>query len=151
MLTVQSVDVQKKTSNYINRLNTIICKNQDHHGTLVLDLFAGCGGLALGFESQGFDTIGYEINADCCNTYNKNLRGKCKQVFLSKDTEYPKASVIIGGPPCQPLSVGGKQKGIDDKRNGFPAFIAAVEKVNPDIFLLENVRGLLYRNKWYLD
>jgi DNA (cytosine-5)-methyltransferase 1 len=105
----------------------------------------------LGFESLGFDTIGYDMNSDCCNTYSKNLRGKCKQVFLSNDTELPKARVIIGGPPCQPFSVGGKQKGMDDERNGFPAFLSAVERIAPDIFLLENVRGLLYRNRWYLD
>lgn len=135
---------------YIDRMNTVLVPANEHKA-LVVDLFAGCGGLALGFEAQGFETIGYEMNTDCCLTYSKNLRGKCIQTFLTSETEYPKAKVVIGGPPCQPFSVGGRQKGHDDARNGFPAFVSAVRKIKPEIFLFENVRGLLYRNKWYFD
>ncbi|HEX4805493.1 MAG TPA: DNA cytosine methyltransferase [Conexibacter sp.] len=117
---------------------------------VVLDLFAGCGGLAAGFEAQGFETVGYEMDADACSTYNANLSGRCEQVFLTPETEFPRAPVIIGGPPCQPFSVGGRQLGLADARDGFPAFIAAVEQVQPQIWLFENVRGLFYRNKSYL-
>ncbi len=46
---------------------------------------------------------------------------------------------------------GGKQQGLKDARDGFPAFIAAVKQVEPEIFLFENVRGIMYRNKWYLE
>ena len=49
---------------------------------VVLDLFAGCGGLALGFEAAGFRTIGYEMLEDACQTYNKNLRGICCQRYI---------------------------------------------------------------------
>ncbi|MFZ4700615.1 MAG: DNA cytosine methyltransferase, partial [Candidatus Methylumidiphilus sp.] len=118
---------------------------------LVLDLFAGCGGLALGFEAQGFETLGFEMDKDCCNTYRRNLYGHCEQVNLTPSYKFPKASVVIGGPPCQPFSVGGEQKGIKDSRDGFPIFISAVEQSKPDIWMFENVRGLMYRNKWYLD
>lgn len=118
---------------------------------LVVDLFAGCGGLALGFEAQGFETRGYEMDATCCATYRRNLSGGCEEVKLALDTELPPATVLIGGPPCQPFSVIGKQNGIDDERNGFPIFISAVKRLNPDIFLFENVRGLLYRSKPYFD
>ena len=118
---------------------------------VVLDLFAGCGGLALGFEAMGFDTIGFEMDADACRTYSQNLCGVCHQAVLTPQTEYPSADVIIGGPPCQPFSVGGSQLGLKDSRDGFPTFISAVEKVNPDICLFENVRGLLYSNRWYFD
>jgi DNA (cytosine-5)-methyltransferase 1 len=118
---------------------------------LVLDLFAGCGGLALGFEAQGFETYGFEMNADCCATYQHNLKGDCIQVKLSSDFKFPAAQVVIGGPPCQPFSVGGHQKGIRDSRDGFPAFISAVEQAKPDIWMFENVKGLMYRNKPYLD
>lgn len=117
----------------------------------VLDLFAGCGGLSLGFESNGFKTIGYEMDKDACETYRKNLRGTCYQEFLTTDFEYPEANIVIGGPPCQPFSVGGKQQGLKDSRDGFPVFIDAVQKVKPDAFLFENVRGMLYKNKWYLE
>ncbi|MEO8890918.1 MAG: DNA cytosine methyltransferase, partial [Coleofasciculaceae cyanobacterium] len=42
-------------------------------------------------------------------------------------------------------------QGLKDARDGFPIFISAVERLHPEIWLFENVRGLLYRNKWYLD
>ena len=117
----------------------------------VLDLFAGAGGLALGFEAQGFETIGFENHKDCCLTYRINLEADCWQETLTKDTNFPDASIVIGGPPCQPFSVGGSQKGLKDSRDGFPAFLAAVEQLQPELVLFENVRGMLYRNKWYLD
>lgn len=118
---------------------------------LVLDLFAGCGGLALGFEAQGFETLGFEMDEDCCKSYRHNLHGDCIQVKLDAQYRFPKAQVVIGGPPCQPFSVGGHQNGIRDSRDGFPAFISAVEQAEPDIWMFENVRGLMYRNKDYLD
>lgn len=118
---------------------------------LVLDLFAGCGGLSLGFEAAGFKTIGYEMNPDAAATYMLNLKGNCVVEKLSLDFQYPDAQIIIGGPPCQPFSVGGNQNGIHDSRNGFPIFIDAVRKIRPKVFMFENVRGLLYSNKWYLQ
>ena len=116
----------------------------------VVDLFAGCGGLSLGFEANGFETIGYEMDENASNTYNKNLIGKCINTKLSIESEYPKADLVIGGPPCQPFSVGGKQLGLKDSRDGFPVFLSAVRKLNPEVLLFENVRGMLYKNKWYL-
>ncbi len=118
---------------------------------MALDLFAGAGGLALGFEAQGIKTIGFEKKCDYCATYRHNLSSECHQIDLSASCNFPQASVIIGGPPCQPFSVGGKQQGLRDARDGFPAFIAAVEQVSPALFLFENVRGMMYRNKLYLE
>lgn len=137
-------------SEYISFINQYL-KPSENGEPLVLDLFAGCGGLALGFESVGFETLGYESDFDASETYRKNLSGNCETVVLTTETNYPKARVLIGGPPCQPFSVGGKQMGLKDSRDGFPIFISAVEKVNPDIWLFENVRGMLYANKNYLD
>jgi DNA (cytosine-5)-methyltransferase 1 len=134
---------------YADRINTILRPSKDE-GPLVIDLFAGAGGLALGFEAAGFTTIGYEMDPDCVATYSQNLEGKCHKVFLTPDTPLPQASVIIGGPPCQPFSVGGKQLGLDDARDGFPAYISAVERIKPDIFVIENVRGLFYRSRPYM-
>jgi len=117
---------------------------------LVLDLFAGCGGLALGFEAQGFETLGFEMDEDAVATYNLNLGGRCERTVLMVGTELPSAPVIIGGPPCQPFSVGGRQLGLKDARDGFPAFVSAVEQIRPSLWLFENVRGLFYRSSPYL-
>ncbi len=118
---------------------------------IVLDLFAGCGGLSLGFEAVGYKTIGFEMDKYAAETYNQNLAGTCIMTRLNEDYDLPEAEIIIGGPPCQPFSVGGNQKGVDDSRNGFPIFINAVKKLKPKIFMFENVRGLLYSNKWYFE
>jgi len=117
---------------------------------LVVDLFAGCGGLSLGFEANGFKTVGYEMDEQASNTYNKNLIGECFNVKLTVETKYPKAEIVIGGPPCQPFSVGGKQLGLKDSRDGFPIFLSAIKQLDPEVLLFENVRGMLYKNKLYL-
>lgn len=118
---------------------------------VVIDLFAGCGGLSLGFEANGFKTIGYELDEQAAQTYNDNLIGHCFHQKLTIDTAFPKADLVIGGPPCQPFSVGGKQLGLKDSRDGFPIFLSAVKQLNPEVLLFENVRGMLYKNKWYFD
>lgn len=126
--------------------------NELDEAPLVMDLFAGCGGLALGFEAAGLKTVGYELLAFACETYKKNLSGTCHEIFLTPETELQDgAAVIIGGPPCQPFSVGGNQLGNKDKRDGFPTFLSAIERYNPKLAIFENVRGMLYRNRQYLD
>lgn len=135
---------------YVKYINSLL-KPKILHKAVVLDLFAGCGGLSLGFEAAGFRTIGFEMNPDAAETYRSNLAGECFTEKLDLDFMYPKADIVIGGPPCQPFSVGGNQNGIHDTRNGFPIFVDAVRKVKPKVFMFENVRGLLYANKWYFE
>lgn len=121
---------------------------------VVLDLFAGCGGLSLGFEAVGFRTIGFEMVDEAVDTYNRNLKGKCYNQFLEVGFDYPEVEdidIIIGGPPCQPFSRFGNQKGMEDARDGFPIFIDAVRRIQPKVFLFENVANILGRHKWYLD
>ncbi len=119
---------------------------------MVLDLFAGCGGLALGFEAAGFTTVGYEQAADAAATYRTNLGSPCHQVTLRPGAGLAEgAEVLIGGPPCQPFSVNGRQDGRDDSRDGFPTFLWAVEAYRPKVAVFENVRGMLYQNRTYLD
>ncbi len=116
----------------------------------VIDLFAGCGGLALGFEAVGFRTIGYEMKRVAVETYNANLDGQCSEAFLTVGMPEGEADIVIGGPPCQPFSQIGYQRGNKDPRDGFPVFTDAVKRINPKIAVIENVRGLLFRNKDYL-
>lgn len=140
----------KKYNNFIEYLNNTI-KIPPIRKYLAIDLFAGCGGLSLGFEAAGIKTIGYEMVADCCETYRKNLQSECHQKIVTKDTEFPKVRVLIGGPPCQPFSRRGKQTGQIDDRNGFPAFIEAVKKIQPDLWMCENVKGLPEQNTSYFQ
>lgn len=117
----------------------------------VLDLFAGCGGLSLGFEAAGYRTVGYECDEAAVATYNKNLTGHCHLDKLYVGYPYPHADIVIGGPPCQPFSVFGNQKGMEDARDGFPIFIDAVKRLQPRVFMFENVRNLAYSHRWYFD
>jgi site-specific DNA-cytosine methylase len=119
---------------------------------LVVDLFAGCGGLSLGFEVAGFRTVGYEMKSFAAASYNANLSGRCIEQTLrvGDPAEISDVDIVIGGPPCQPFSQIGYQRGVRDPRDGFPIFLDAVLRMRPRIAIIENVRGLLFRNKDYL-
>lgn len=137
-------------SDYINKT----LRSDISEKAVVLDLFAGCGGLSLGFEAAGFRTIGYEMVQEAVDTYNHNLAGECHNQFLTVGFDYPEANnidIVIGGPPCQPFSRFGNQLGMEDARDGFPIFIDAVKRLKPKVFLFENVANILGRHKWYLD
>src|SRR5579872_2371744 len=100
--------------NYIEHINSLLQPRKTRE-ELVLDLFSGAGGLALGFEAAGFETLGFEMDKDCIATYSSNLIGRAEQRILSIDTEYPGVDILIGGPPCQPFSVRGRQDGLNDR------------------------------------
>ena len=137
---------------WVNWLNTQLPRPKPRpDAPLVLDLFAGCGGLALGFEAAGFRTVGYEMEGPQVSTYNANLHGRCYQKKLDVGDDFEHADVVIGGPPCQPFSQIGYQRGRHDDRDGFPIFLDVVRRVRPKIAIIENVRGLLFRNKDYLN
>lgn len=141
----------RSTEEWTDWLNEALPRPSIEKGApLVMDLFAGCGGLSLGFEAAGMNTLGYEMKPVAVSTYNANLSGECTEAMLSLGEPAGKADIIIGGPPCQPFSQIGYQRGMRDARDGFPIFLDAVNRVRPRIAIIENVRGLLYRNKDYL-
>lgn len=118
---------------------------------IALDLYSGAGGLSLGLEAAGFKVTGVDHDVDSADTYNSNLRGECRNDPITPRYDFPEADLLVGGPPCQPFSVHGKQEGASDHRNGIPSFIAAVKKIKPKMWVFENVRGMVYRNKSYLE
>lgn len=140
----------KEYENYVRYLNDTI-RIPSEQPYLAIDMFAGCGGLSLGFEAAGIKTIGYEMVEDCCNTYEHNLSSPCHQEVIGTDSSFPSVDIVIGGPPCQPFSRFGKRMGQADERNGFPAFIEAIRKIRPKIWMCENVKGLPEQNKEYFN
>ena len=85
-------------------------------------------------------------------THIRNLDGECHETFLTPGLPEKRRGVeiLVGGPPCQPFSQFGYQRGKKDSRDGFPVFLDAMKRFRPKIAIIENVRGLLYRNKEYL-
>jgi DNA (cytosine-5)-methyltransferase 1 len=113
----------------------------------VLDLFAGAGGLSHGFATAGFDVVAAaEWDRDACDTFAKAHPGAVVHdgdiSTMSFRHLRGEVDVVVGGPPCQPWSTGGKRLGADDPRNGWPAFLRALDDVRPVAFVAENVAGL---------
>lgn len=119
----------------------------------VIDLFAGVGGLSLGFEKKGFDVVlANEYDASIAASYIANHKNTKMIVgdITSLDLEdtFGKLAgtidVVIGGPPCQGFSQKGQRKTIHDERNFlFKYYVSVVELVTPKYFVMENVPNLL--------
>ena len=125
----------------------------------VIDLFAGVGGLSLGFEMEGFDILlANEFDQSIATAYKENQKstnvvvGDITSLDLSKVFgEYVnKIDVVIGGPPCQGFSQKGKRKTINDERNFlFKHYVEVVKFVKPKYFVMENVPNLLTAEKGF--
>ena len=119
----------------------------------VIDLFAGVGGLSLGFEKCGFDVIlANEYDPSIAAAYEMNHKGTKMIVgdITALDLEKTfgsyegKVDVVIGGPPCQGFSQKGQRKTIHDERNFlFKYYVRVVGLVKPRYFVMENVPNLL--------
>lgn len=113
----------------------------------LISLFAGAGGLDLGFEKAGFEIVAAnEYDKTIWETYEKNhksplIKGDIRDIPSS---EFPKCAGIIGGPPCQSWSEAGSLKGIEDPRGQlFYEYIRILKDKEPDFFLAENVKGMM--------
>ena len=114
----------------------------------IVSLFAGCGGLDYGFEQAGFDVVwANEFDKTIHETYRHNHPKtilNTQDIRSLKGEDVPECDGIIGGPPCQAWSEGGKQRGIDDPRGKlFLEYIRIVKEKRPKFFLIENVKGIL--------
>ena len=111
----------------------------------VVGLFSGCGGLDLGFKQAGYDIIwANDILKDACETYKLNIGNHIINEDITKINleTIPSADVIIGGPPCQGFSGIGKRDPNDDRSALVYSFLDVVNRVQPKIFLFENVTGI---------
>ena len=121
-------------------------------GKAVIDLFAGCGGMSLGFELGGYKTLlAVEKDAWASETYAFNH--KDTKVFtgditkiLSPCKEFPQTKEvfgIIGGPPCQGFSLSGDRDPKDPRNSLFMDYMRFVKDFKPRFFVMENVAGIL--------
>ena len=131
---------------------------------LVIDLYAGAGGLSLGLEQAGFDVVGavefdpihalvHRFNFPDTPVLCRDLSTVTADELLSLaahgwalrhgDVPFPGLDALVGGPPCQGFSVGGVRLQDDERNNQLLRFVQLVRDVRPRVFLLENVAGLL--------
>ena len=127
-------------------------KKQKH---LLVDLFAGCGGLSIGMEQAGFTPwFVNEIVPTFCNTYKCNHKLPDSHYYVGDINQLNKdiakfqdilsdISIVCGGPPCQGFSTANRQRIIDDPRNNlYKAYLQFLSVVRPKFFVMENVRGM---------
>jgi DNA (cytosine-5)-methyltransferase 1 len=123
-----------------------------------VSLFSGCGGMDLGFKG-GFTFLGKkypknpfniiwanDINKAACRTYKLNIGNHIVEgdIWESINGMPDTADIVMGGFPCQDISINGKGAGVDGKRSGlYRALVEAVKRIHPKLFVAENVKGLL--------
>lgn len=109
----------------------------------MIDLFAGCGGMTVGFTQEGFTSaLAVEWDRAAASTYAANFgehHTYWGDISEFPDEEIPDADVVIGGPPCQGFSNLGS-KDVDDPRNQlWKQYLRFVQVARPQVFVLENV------------
>ena len=113
----------------------------------IISLFAGAGGLDLGFEKVGYNVIwSNEFDRAIWETYETNHSAPLdrRDIRMIESVEIPECDGIIGGPPCQSWSEAGTLRGINDARGKlFFEFIRVLKDKKPKFFLAENVSGML--------
>ena len=125
----------------------------------VVSMFSGCGGMDLGFAG-GFEACGQhyaqqpfkvvwanDLNPFACATYQHNLHHPIHvgSVWDHLDSLPNQCDVVIGGFPCQDISINGKRAGVAGARSGlYRAMVETVRRTRPKMFVAENVRGLLF-------
>ncbi len=121
----------------------------------ILDLFAGIGGIKIGFENNGFECVfSNDFNKDCKITYDLNFSGRQKSLVLGDISKIsssliPDFDILTAGFPCQPFSIAGYRKGFSDDGRGnlFFEIIRILKDKKPKAFLLENVKNLKSHDK----
>ena len=118
-----------------------------------VELFTGCGGLGMGLSRAGFEPLRMsEWDKHAVENVTHNRRRRIKFVrnwpIHQEDVrsvdwrQYDDLSLVAGGPPCQPFSIGGRHRGHEDERDMWPEAVRVVRETLPTGFIFENVRGL---------
>ena len=116
-----------------------------------VSLFAGAGGMDLGFRKAGFEIVwANEIAPDACATYRANLGNHLAQGSIADiaSSSIPDCDIVIGGPPCQGFSVAGKMDPADPRSELVWQFVRVVRDKSPRVFVMENVKALAVLEKW---
>lgn len=120
-----------------------------------IDLFAGIGGMRIGFSRAGAECVlTCEINEAALTTYRANFNPTSnhsyhRDILTLEPEKIPDHDIMVAGFPCQPYSIAGLRKGLKDERGGnvFIAIIKILKIKKPKAFLLENVKGMLNHDK----
>src|SRR4051812_38056169 len=110
-----------------------------------ISLFSGCGGMDLGAESAGIETIfANDIDPLICESLKANFpHAEVVSGDIANISEFPDADIVFGGYPCQSFSIGGNRDPEKDKRTLlYLQFARVLEQVQPKYFVAENVSGL---------
>lgn len=128
-----------------------------------VSLYSGAGGLDLGFIAAGFEPVfANDINADATETYRSAMAlisqregFDCEHEVVTGDIRQVEAlpakgsaDLVIGGPPCQGFSVAGKMDPNDPRSRHVFDFLGMVERVQPQAFVMENVKALAQNKRW---
>ena len=126
----------------------------------VIDLFSGAGGLSYGFEMAGFNVmLGIDNEESVLDTFKENHKNSeilnCDITKVTyKNDILPligerKIDVVVGGPPCQGMSLSGPRKFEDPRNSLYLSYIRLVKEIQPKAFVIENVIGIvsLYKGK----
>jgi DNA (cytosine-5)-methyltransferase 1 len=117
----------------------------------VVSLFAGVGGLDLGFVQAGFEILwANELDTDAAQSHRLNFEQEVdsRDIRIVPSNEIPESDAIIGGFPCQGFSVANMKRSPTDGRNVlYLEFVRAIKDKQPRIFVAENVKGILTLGK----
>src|ERR1700682_1668822 len=122
-----------------------------------IDLFCGCGGMGLGLKKAGFNVLyANDLNGDALKTYHHNFpsviieKGDIAKIDprdVKRQLRGKKIHLIAAGIPCQGFSTSGKRNPNDPRNKLFKQLLKFVKVIRPEIFVMENVSGLLSMQK----
>eukprot|EP01093_Parvamoeba_rugata_P002092 TRINITY_DN12625_c0_g1_i2.p1 TRINITY_DN12625_c0_g1~~TRINITY_DN12625_c0_g1_i2.p1 ORF type:complete len:278 (-),score=23.82 TRINITY_DN12625_c0_g1_i2:79-912(-) len=118
----------------------------------VASVFSGAGGLDLGFHQENYKLIfANDIDEDACTTFRDNIGNIVQGTFEAIKatlTNLRGVDVFVGGPPCQGFSVAGKMDPNDERSKLSFEFMNTLDKIQPKIFVFENVKSLATNKRW---